>query len=77
MAAESQPVSRQRGRRSNVVRHADRSRVLDDCVHPYEPDEPDGYLGWHEWVEKHAETHDQRQCPDCGLWAVWAPKEKP
>jgi hypothetical protein len=55
----------------------DRARVRRKgaCVHPFEPDEPSGYIGWHDWAKRKAETHDQRQCPDCGLWAIWTPKE--
>lgn len=70
-------ISSRRTRQSGVVQHVDRTRVLGDCVHPNEPTEPTGYVAWHEWVEKYAETHDQGQCPDCGLWAIWTPKETP
>jgi hypothetical protein len=37
-------------------------------------DEPDGYLEWHAWAEKMGKTHDQAQCPGCGLWVIWMPK---
>lgn len=30
--------------------------------------EPQGYVAWHEWAEKKSKTHDQEQCPLCGLW---------
>jgi hypothetical protein len=36
---------------------------------------PDGYLQRDEWMEQMSETHDQRQCRGCGLWAIWEPKE--
>jgi hypothetical protein len=48
-----------------------RVRVKDDCRHPYLRDEPSGYLAWHEWAEKKAKTHEQRQCPKCGLWSIY------
>lgn len=37
---------------------------------------PEGYLAFHEWVEKKAKTHTQHRCPVCGLWAIWKPKKK-
>jgi hypothetical protein len=36
--------------------------------------QPRGYVAWHEWAEKMAETHKQERCPSCGLWEVWVPK---
>lgn len=39
--------------------------------------EPPGYLCWHEWAKTMARTHVQRQCPGCGLYAVWIPKGQP
>ena len=36
---------------------------------------PSGYVAWHEWAERMAETHDQEQCSGCGLWMIWTPKE--
>lgn len=35
---------------------------------------PSDYLQWHDWAERKSRTHEQRRCPDCGLWAVWVPK---
>jgi len=32
---------------------------------------PRGYLQWHEWAAKMEQTHVQRQCKGCGLWAIW------
>ena len=46
------------------------------CEHPYMKDEPSGYLQWTEWAEKKSKTHDQTQCPDCGLWAIYSRKRK-
>ena len=40
---------------------------------PHTP-QPSGYVAWHEWADLMAETHVQRQCKGCGLWAVWEPK---
>lgn len=37
---------------------------------------PSGYLAYLEWAEKMGETHEQAQCPGCGLWAIWKPREK-
>jgi hypothetical protein len=27
---------------------------------------PEGYVEWHNWVEKKAMTHEQIRCPGCG-----------
>jgi len=35
---------------------------------------PDGYLQRYEWMERMKQTHMQRQCKGCGLWAIWEPK---
>lgn len=35
---------------------------------------PRGYLAWDEWAERMGQTHVQRQCKGCGLWAIWEPK---
>jgi len=53
-----------------VVDERERVRRYKDCVHPFHPKEPSGYIGWHAWAEKHGKTHRQHQCPDCGLW-LW------
>lgn len=53
---------------------ATRVRVHGNCEHPYEPDEPSGYLAWHEWAEEHDKTHVHEQCPDCGLWVICKPR---
>lgn len=47
-------------------------RCPDECE-PHTPS-PDGYLQWHAWAQRMAETHINRQCKGCGLWAVWEPK---
>ena len=36
---------------------------------------PSDYLGWHAWAEKKMRTHVQVRCPECGLLAIWKPKE--
>jgi hypothetical protein len=36
---------------------------------------PDGYLARSDWFTKMAKTHMKFQCPTCGLWAIWLPKE--
>lgn len=46
-------------------------RVFCPSPHAYGPGD---YASWHEWAQQMGETHDQRQCPDCGLWAIWVPK---
>ncbi len=35
---------------------------------------PVGYVAWHEWAEEKSRTHEQRKCPACGRWVVWAPR---
>jgi hypothetical protein len=50
-------------------------QLTPECEHPvYLPDEPRGYLAWHEWAEEKSKTHSQRRCPHCGLYAIWEPK---
>ena len=34
---------------------------------------PVNYVDFDEWARALSETHDQRQCPDCGLWVICAP----
>lgn len=36
---------------------------------------PRGYGAASEYAEKMMETHNQSQCPSCGLWLIWTPKE--
>ena len=36
---------------------------------------PGGYVQWHEWAAAMKKTHDQSQCPGCGLWLIWTPKK--
>ncbi len=38
---------------------------------------PKGYLAHADWAEKMGKTHEQTQCPTCGYWAIWVPREKP
>lgn len=40
-------------------------------------DSPRGYLQWDDWAEKMNQTHVQRQCEGCGLWAVWERRPDP
>lgn len=35
---------------------------------------PTGYVNRAEWAEEMLTTHDQLQCPGCGLWTIWQPK---
>jgi hypothetical protein len=37
---------------------------------------PTDYLAWHAWAERKLLTHDQFQCPGCGLWKIWKRKKK-
>ena len=32
---------------------------------------PHGYVAHGEWMDRMAKTHQQRQCPTCGLWTWW------
>lgn len=48
--------------------------VTDACV-PHTP-APSGYAAWHEWAERKSRTHEQHQCPGCGLWQIWMPEER-
>ncbi len=34
-----------------------------------------GYVAHFEWAEEMLKTHDQRQCPGCGMWSIWELKE--
>ena len=36
---------------------------------------PTTYEAHHYWADKMARTHDQQQCPACGFWCVWVPRE--
>jgi hypothetical protein len=37
--------------------------------------QPEGYLQWHNWAEGMSVSHIQKQCPHCGLWAIWERKK--
>jgi len=61
-----------------------RVRTANGRLVPEHPEEcephtpcPDGYLQRGAWIEQMSETHVQRQCHGCGLWAVWEPEEIP
>lgn len=36
---------------------------------------PTRYIAHSAWAEEMLKTHDQIQCPGCGLWTIWKPKE--
>lgn len=36
---------------------------------------PPGYVERAEWAEKKLKTHEQKQCPKCGLWALWTKRK--
>ncbi|MCP4990493.1 MAG: hypothetical protein GY928_31970 [Colwellia sp.] len=33
-----------------------------------------GYNEWSGWQAEKKKTHNQTQCPNCGLWSVWVKK---
>lgn len=35
---------------------------------------PSGYVQWHQWAARRAETHVCRKCPGCGYWMIWETK---
>lgn len=37
---------------------------------------PRGYVEWHEWAEKQAETHEPAKCPGCDRWLLLSPLTK-
>lgn len=37
--------------------------------------QPTGYVEASEWAEYMLQTHEQRQCPGCGKWTIWEPKD--
>jgi len=37
---------------------------------------PEGYLEWHAWAEQMGRTHDQKQCPECGRYAIWEKRKR-
>jgi hypothetical protein len=52
-----------------------RKKKRSTCPNEHEhTDLPEGYLDRAFWVEQMARTHDQLQCPGCGLWAIWKVK---
>lgn len=38
---------------------------------------PEDFVLWHGWAEGIAVSHDQSQCPGCGLYIIWTPKTPP
>lgn len=47
-----------------------------NCDALHTPNQPEGYLQWHHWARRMSKTHYQFQCPECGLWTVWRPKNE-
>lgn len=45
---------------------------MDKCKHGYQG--PESYIGRSDWAEQKMRTHEQVQCPKCGLWAIWKRK---
>ncbi len=39
-------------------------------------DKPSDYTQEEQWARRKLRTHEQTQCPDCGLWVIWVPKTK-
>jgi hypothetical protein len=35
---------------------------------------PAGYVASQAWAERMLETHNQVECPGCGLFMIWEPK---
>ena len=44
------------------------------CASEHTPS-PYGFLSWMAWADEMEKTHKQTRCPECGLWAIWVPKE--
>lgn len=49
-----------------------------NCSHLHLRDDeaPPGYIRRSEWAKKMGRTHNQRKCPECGLYKVWVLKKK-
>jgi hypothetical protein len=56
------------------VKMVTRPPTTPECE-PHEP-WPAAYVAASDYADLMMETHDQRQCRGCGLWAIWTPKEK-
>lgn len=41
------------------------------CEEQHFPNQPKGYLQWHDWAQEMNRTHVQSRCTRCGLWQVW------
>lgn len=37
------------------------------------PNQPKGYLAWHEWAARMARTQHQVVCSGCGRYEIWVP----
>ena len=57
------------GGKTNAPGNNPRMPCADSKTHTKQPE---GYVEWHDWAEKMAETHRQTQCTGCGLWLVWS-----
>lgn len=53
-----------------------KSKCPDKQYHNMEDKEPSGYVAWFEWAEKLNKTHEQKQCPTCGLYTYWVPRRE-
>jgi hypothetical protein len=56
-------------------RRADAERACPTPNSHHEPGCPDDYMARQAWFAEMAKTHEQRQCPGCGLWRVWVKRE--
>lgn len=44
-------------------------------LHTPQPGPNAGYVATAGWADQMLETHDQLQCPGCGRWLIWEPRE--
>lgn len=53
-------------------------RLADACPNASDPNHrigPSGYLARANWADQMIKSHVQSQCPRCGLWVIWTPKQ--
>jgi hypothetical protein len=60
------------GRGTRGRSHMKRKPCPNEAAH--NDDGPRDYMSRAEWAENKLKTHDQKQCPGCGLWLIWGPK---
>lgn len=49
--------------------------TTDPCPRPeLHADEPETYIGWHDWAAEMIRTHTQHRCPGCGRYKIWRPR---